>query len=128
MLAKKPPTVNRCKVQQCFPQHSVTSINSYEGHNHSLLNNTTNYSHISKAESQQFRCFETTLAICLTCDLPPEQAVKEFKEAYGKTPPPLYFKWWQGCWEEFEITPEMVTAWLVRVNRKGWIERLGGAA
>ena len=48
------------------------------------LNTTTYYTHISQAESQQFRCFETT--------------------------------------------PEMVTAWLVRVNRKGWIERLGGAA
>lgn len=80
---------------------------------------------LNVSENEKFRCFETTLAICLACDLPPEQAVKEFNEAYGHSPPPLYFEWWQGCWEEFEITPEMVTAWLVRVNRLGWSERLG---
>lgn len=104
------------------------SINAHEQDSSPPLNNTTYYTRISQAESQQFRCFETTLAICCYCNLTPDQAVQEFKEKYGKNPPPIYFEWWRSCRDEFEITPKMVTAWLVRVNRKGWIKRLGGAA
>lgn len=93
----------------------------------SLGRSPLNYTPKNPPESKQYQSFEDALTVCCVCNLPPEQAVTEFRDEFKKSPPPIYFQWWRNCWEEFEITPEMVTAWLVRVNRKGWIERLGGA-
>jgi hypothetical protein len=94
----------------------------------SPLNYTTKYRHTTTAESQQYQYFQDALTVCCVCNLPPEQAVKEFRDEFKKSPPPIYFRWWKGRWDEFEITPGIVREWLIKVDRLGWIKRLGGAA
>jgi hypothetical protein len=115
-------------VPRTVVQRNSLGINPYEGFNPSPLNYTTKYRHTSTAESKQYQSFQDALTVCFVCGLVPEQAVKEFKDEFKKSPPPIYFQWWQGCWDEFEITPAKVSAWLIAVDRDGWIERLGGAA
>ena len=92
----------------------------------SSKDNITSYKNISSAETLQYQYFEDALTVCCICDLSPEQAVKEFCEEFKKSPPPLYFKWWRNCWDEFDITPGMVREWLEKCDRLGWSERLGG--
>lgn len=114
-------------VPRTVVQRNSLGINPYEGFNPSPLNYTTKYRHTSTAESKQYQSFQDALTVCFVCGLVPEQAVKEFKDEFKKSPPPIYFQWWRNCWDEFEITPGMVREWLIKVDRLGWIERLGGA-
>ena len=90
--------------------------------------NTQSYKNTTSAESTQYQYFEDSLTCCCLFDLLAEQAVKEFEDEFKKNPPPIYFEWWRNCWDEYEITHEMVREWLERCDRLGWSERLGGAA
>lgn len=125
MLAQKSPSI------QAYP----LGTNSYKGSNPPPLNNTKNqssntqgYRKTTNPEGTQYQYFQDSLTGCCLFDFPPEQAVKEFRDEYGKTPPPIYFKRWRNCWDEYEITPAMVREWLEKCDRLGWSERLGGKA
>ena len=102
------------------------STNTDKGSDPLPQNNNTSYRSNTTLETKQYQYFEDALTVCCVCGLPPEQAVKEFRDKFKKSPPPLYFKWWRNCWNEYEITVEQVREWLEKCDHLGWLERLGG--
>lgn len=85
-----------------------------------------NYTPENTPEDEQYEYFEDSLAVCCIGDPPPKQAVqKKFRDKFTKLSSPLHFKWWRNCWDESEITSDMMREWIEKCNRLGWSERLG---
>ena len=99
--------------------------NTYAGSNPSPQNYTAKQS----SETKQGQYLRDALTSCYVVGMPPDQAIEEFKEMFGRSPSPKLIDTWIQCdyWHDIDITPHQVYGWLHQVDRLGWLERLGGA-
>lgn len=100
--------------------YNKLGIKGYEG----LDPSPQNYTLKNTLETKQHQYFRDAPTVSAVCGLLSKQAVEEFRDKFIKSPPPLYFKWWRNCWNEYEMTPDVVREWLEKYDHFGWYECL----